>query len=93
MRASSFYWVWDRFAIETVNLYRPCEQWNTPREGVGYVTRFEVQEEVMDRYEIHEVGGPDHTEWWIPAEDLEALNDAIVGVVEVIGEYRPAGQH
>lgn len=40
------------------------------------------------RYEVHKVGGEYHTEWWIPAEDLEALNDNIVGLIEVIGEYR-----
>jgi hypothetical protein len=42
----------------------------------------------MDKYETHQVGGADHTEWWIPAEDLDALNANIVGVIEVIGEYR-----
>ena len=28
------------------------------------------------------------TEWWVPAEKLEELNDNIVGIIEVIGEYR-----
>jgi len=39
--------------------------------GVGYVTRFEVKKSFMDKYEIHKVGGSNHTEWWIPAEKLE----------------------
>jgi hypothetical protein len=42
----------------------------------------------MDRYQIQRVGGELHTEWWIPAEDLDDLNDNIVGTIEVIGEYR-----
>ena len=42
----------------------------------------------MDRYKIQKVGSETHTEWWIPAEDLEELNDNIVGQIEVIGEYR-----
>lgn len=29
-----------------------------------------------------------HTEWWIPAGELEELNDSIVGLIDVIGEYR-----
>ena len=45
----------------------------------------------MDRYAIQKVGGGNHTEWWVPAEDLEELNDNIVGVIEVIGEYRKEG--
>lgn len=55
---------------------------------MGYVTRFEVNKEFVDRYEIECVGASHHTEWWIPAEDLEELNDNIVGLIEVIGEYR-----
>jgi hypothetical protein len=42
----------------------------------------------MERYEIKQVGDTHHTEWWVPAEDLEQLNDNIVGVIEIIAEYR-----
>lgn len=41
----------------------------------------------MDRYQIHKVGGSHHTEWWIPAEDLEELNDNIVGTIDVIKSF------
>src|SRR5215207_3824277 len=61
---------------------------NIPESGVGYVTRFQVKKGFMDRYKIQKVGSETHTEWWIPAEDLEELNDNIVGQIEVIGEYR-----
>jgi hypothetical protein len=63
-------------------------QWNVKDSGVGYVTRFEVRKSFMDLYQVHNVGGPNHTEWWIPSEDLDKLNDNIVGLIEVIGEYR-----
>jgi hypothetical protein len=63
-------------------------KWNVKDSGVGYVTRFEVKKEFMDRYEIHKVGAAHHTEWWVPAEDLEELNNNIVGLIKVIGEYR-----
>jgi hypothetical protein len=65
------------------------ERWNVWRYGVGYVVKFEVRKNFMDRYEIHRVGGSLHTEWWIPAGDLEDLNANIVGLIEVVGEYRP----
>lgn len=42
----------------------------------------------MQKYPIQKVGSEIHTEWWIPAEDLEELNRNIVGLIEVIGEYR-----
>jgi len=63
-------------------------RWNIKDSGVGYVTRFRVPKSHMARYPVQKVGGAHHTEWWVPAEELAALNDAIVGSIEVIGEYR-----
>jgi hypothetical protein len=63
-------------------------KWNVRDSGVGYVTRFEVKKVFMDKYEVQQVGASYHTEWWIPAEELELLNENIVGKIEVIGEYK-----
>lgn len=63
-------------------------RWNVPASGVGYVTRFQVKKTFIDKYQVQRVGGELHTEWWIPAEDLEELNDNIVGQIEVTGEYK-----
>ena len=62
--------------------------WNVKDSGVGYVTRFKVRKIFMDRHPVEKVGGREHTEWWIPAQQLDELNDNIVGLIEVIGEYR-----
>lgn len=67
-----------------------CEiasKWNVAESGIGYVTRFHVRRAFMERYEIHTVGAAHHTEWWIPAEDLEELNANIVGTIEVIALF------
>jgi hypothetical protein len=63
-------------------------KWNAKGSRVGYVTRFKVKKSFISRYEIHRVGAAHHTEWWIPAKDLDELNRNIVGKIEVIGEYR-----
>ena len=62
-------------------------EWNVPESGQGFVTKFEVAKDFMDRYEIQIVGGSEHAEWWIQAEDLEQLNDNIVGQIEVIATF------
>jgi hypothetical protein len=62
-------------------------RWNVKDSGAGFVTRFEVRREFIDRYEIKRVGAAHHTEWWIPAEDLEELNKNIVGKIEVVAEF------
>jgi len=55
---------------------------------VGYITRFHVQSEYLRRYEVHTVGGAEHQEYWVPAEELAEFNQNIVGLIEVIAEYR-----
>jgi hypothetical protein len=62
-------------------------RWNVKQFGVGYVTRFEVKRSFMDSYPVRTVGAAHHTEWWIPAGDLDLLNLNIVGKIEVIGKY------
>ena len=69
-----------------------ARDWNTkdPASGyVGYVTRFSVLGGFVTRYEPHQVGGRQHLELWVPAEELEAFNDNIIGPIEVIAEHRP----
>lgn len=68
-----------------------ARDWNTRDQengAVGYVTRFAVKTEFLERYEVHQVGGMVHVEYWVPAEELEDFNDNIVGPIEVVGEWR-----
>src|ERR1700759_2123024 len=61
-----------------------ARDWNVPASGRGFVTRFRVRKDFLDGYEVREAGGREHREYWIPAEDLTAFNQAIVGAIEVI---------
>lgn len=69
-----------------------ASRWNTAGGAVGYVTRFQVRSDFLVDYDVHIVGSRIHAEYWIPAEALEAFNDAIVGTIEVIGEHRADGE-
>lgn len=62
-------------------------EWNVPAYGVGYVTRFEVDEIYLSKFDIQNVGGELHDELWVPAEELEEFNAHIVGQIEVIAKY------
>lgn len=64
-----------------------ARDWNVPASGQGFVTRFQVRKAFMDGYTIHQVGAAHHTEWWVPAEALEALNDNIIGLIEVTQSF------
>ena len=68
-----------------------ARDWNASRSGVGFVTRFAVEADWLSQFEPQLAGGRDHTEYWIPAERLEELNDHLVGLIEVIAEFRRDG--
>lgn len=67
---------------------RIARDWNVKASGAGYVTRFDVDQDFLDRYEVQQVGGRTILEYWIPAEDLDELNAHIVGRIEVVAEFR-----
>lgn len=69
-----------------------ARDWNAkdPASGnIGYVTRFLVKKEYLDKFSSQIVGSKIHEEYWIPAEDLTEFNSNIVGGIEVIHEFRP----
>ena len=64
-----------------------ARDWNVPADGKGYVTRFSVRSDFLERYQVQDAGGRAHREYWIPAEDLAAFNAAIVGRIEVVKTF------
>ena len=67
-----------------------ARDWNVKDSGAGYVTRFRVRKEFAAKYPVQTVGGSNHLELWIPAEELAAFNENIVGGIEVIAEFKAA---
>jgi len=66
---------------------RIARDWNVKASGVGYVTRFRVRTSFLDRYDVQQAGGETILEYWIPAEDLEELNDNIVGTIDEVSKF------
>jgi hypothetical protein len=66
---------------------RIARDWNAKASGVGYVTRFRVRKSFLGCYDVQQVGGETILEYWIPAEDLEELNDNIVGTIEEVARF------
>ncbi|RAZ89921.1 ADP-ribosylation/crystallin J1 [Mesorhizobium hawassense] len=64
-----------------------ARDWNVPASGAGFVTRFDVLKSFLDGYRVEHAGSKAHLEYWIPAEDLPAFNEAIVGRIEVTASF------
>jgi hypothetical protein len=69
-----------------------ARDWNTKDEAsghAGYVTRFRMRSQYLNRFPVQTVGSSQHQEYWIPAAALPEFNRNIVGLIEVIAEFRP----
>ncbi len=64
-----------------------AREWNVPASGQGFVTRFHVSKCFLDRYEPQNAGGRRYQEYWIPADQVDAFNDAILGFIQVVAEF------
>ena len=71
-----------------------ARDWNTIDERSGYagfVTRFEVDDEFLNRYPVQRAGGRTIEELWVPAEELAEFNRHIVDGITVVEAYTGAG--
>ena len=64
-----------------------ARDWNVRDSGAGYVARFEVDEQFIQRYPVQIVGGRLHAELWVPAEELDEFNRHICGKIEIVAEF------
>ena len=65
-----------------------ASDWNVNSgQFAGYVTEFKVEDSYIGRFEKHAVGGSEHQEFWIPAEEMEEFNRHITGHIRVLEGY------
>jgi hypothetical protein len=72
---------------------RIARDWNTRDGGTGYVLRFEVEVEYLKQFPIQMAGSRAHQEYRDSRGELEEFNRHIVGLIEVIGEFRASITH
>lgn len=68
-----------------------ARDWNSSRpapDNLGFVTEFEISTELAAKYPVEIAGGSAHSELWVPAEELDAFNEGIIGEIIVIAAYR-----
>lgn len=65
-----------------------AREWNVlSGTRAGFVTRFEVDDRYVAKFERRVVGGREHKELWVPAEELSEFNAQIVGPIAVIAAF------
>lgn len=65
-----------------------AREWNTTSgDFAGFVTRFEVDDDYVQKFPCQIVGGKMHEELWVPAEELDEFNRHIIGAIRVEAAY------
>jgi hypothetical protein len=65
-----------------------ASDWNAKNgQFAGYVTQFNLEDDYIRQFEEHTVGGSQHQEFWIPAEEVEEFNKHISGHIKVVEAY------
>ncbi|MGK5445993.1 hypothetical protein [Streptomyces radiopugnans] len=67
---------------------RIARDWNVKHDGAGFVTRFEVETDLLSRYPVRQAGGESILGLWVPAEELDEFNAHISGRIRVVHEFR-----
>jgi predicted GIY-YIG superfamily endonuclease len=66
---------------------RIARDWNVKSNGVGFVMEFKIDKSFINKYDEQVVGGRDHREYWIPSDELEEFNSAIIGKIKLIKTF------
>lgn len=65
-----------------------ARDWNTKSNSfAGFVTRFEVDGPYVKQFPVQVVGGQQHQELWVPANELEDFNRHIIGQIKIVASY------
>ena len=64
-----------------------AKNWNVKSSGSGFVTKFQIEKNFIEKFEIHKVGSQIHLELWVPADELDEFNKHIIGKIELIKEF------
>ncbi len=67
-----------------------AKEWNAEDEFSGYcgfVTAFDIDAEYVSKFEVQNVGGFEHNELWVPAEELEEFCNHFTGKIEVLESF------
>lgn len=65
-----------------------ARDWNTKHGSKqGFVTRFDVNADYVAKFDRKVVGGREHEELWVPAEELDEFNQHILGKIVVTQSF------
>jgi hypothetical protein len=65
-----------------------ARDWNTKHGSKqGFVTKFDVDAEYVAKFDRKVVGGREHEELWVPAEELDEFNRHIRGGIAVTQKF------
>lgn len=71
------------YPVLSVEYAQKINEWNKVGYGEGYIIEFEINDNYISKFDVHNVGSKIDNEYWIPAEELENFNKHIIGNLKI----------
>ncbi len=84
---------WQPIFYPVLDLEYACtiaREWNTNDDAngnVGYVTQFEIPLDYFAQFDVQNVGGHNHNEIWVQAEELKEFNNKLTNGIKVVRAF------
>jgi len=72
------------YPVSNIEYAKEINKWNIAKYGAGFILEFDIDSDYLDQFEVHNVGGAIHNEYWIPANRLKEFNSNIIGKIKII---------
>ncbi len=72
-----------------------ARSWNSVEEDyqfLKFIVMFSLTDKFLARYATQSACEGRYVEYWIPPEDLDEVNENIIGQIEVVAEYKKASR-
>ena len=64
-----------------------ARQWDAVQYTKGFVVSFTISMEFISHYKIQTIAYDEHMEYSVPIEELERLNNNIIGRIELVSVF------
>ena len=72
------------YPVLDYNYAKKINKWNIDAYGKGYIVSFEIDDDYISQFDIHNVGDKNDKEYWIPVDELDKFNEKIIGKIFII---------
>lgn len=72
------------YPVLSLDYARKIHKWNLDSYGNGFIVEFQIDDDYISNFDVHNVGGKNDNEYWIPSEELDNFNNNMIGNIKYL---------